>query len=206
MKFLIIISIFLLFYENKSFAQEENKIIETGNNYYRQQQYDKAEAEYRKVLETVPDNRTAKFNLANTLIKQNKTDDANKLLGELNVKENKTDIRPKAAYNQGVMLTQQQKLEESIEAYKETLRLNPEDKEARENLQKALLELKKKTPPKKKDEQKKKKEEQKQQPKPKISPKEAEQQLKLLEQKEKQVQQRLQKNSSNTGSSQPKDW
>jgi Ca-activated chloride channel family protein len=184
-------------------AQQQNNTIETGNNFYRQQQYDKAESEYRKALEGSPGDRIAKFNLANALIKQDKRDDANKLLVELNVQENKTDLRSKAAYNQGVMLTHQKKLEESIESYKETLRLNPNDQEARENLQKALLELKKKNPPKKQEE--KKKEQQKQQPKPKISPREAEQQLKLLEQKEKQVQERLQKNSK-TGGSQPKDW
>jgi Ca-activated chloride channel family protein len=184
-------------------AQEQNKIIETGNNYYRQQQYEKAEAEYRKALEITPGDRIAKFNLANALIKQDKTDDANKILAVLNIKENKADLRSKATYNQGVMLTQQKKLEQSIESYKETLRLNPDDREARENLQKALLELKKKNPPQKKEE--KKKEQQKQQPKPKITPREAEQQLKLLEQKEKQVQERLQKNSK-TGNSLPKDW
>ena len=184
-------------------AQPQNNTIETGNNFYRQQQYDKAESEYRKALEASPGDRIAKFNLANALIKQDKRDDANKLLVELNVQENKTDLRSKATYNQGVMLTHQKKLEESIESYKETLRLNPNDQEARENLQKALLELKKKNPPKKQEE--KKKEQQKQQPKPKISPREAEQQLKLLEQKEKQVQERLQKNSK-TGGSQPKDW
>ena len=186
------------------FSQEENKTIETGNNYYRQQQYDKAETEYQKVLQSVPGSNTAKFNLSNALIRQNKTDDANKLLSGLNVRENNADFRSKATYNQGVILSQQKRLEESIELYKETLRLNPNDQEARENLQKALLELKKKNPPKKPDE-KKKEQQQKQQPRPKISPREAEQQLKLLEQKEKQVQERLQKNSK-TGASQPKDW
>lgn len=184
-------------------AQDQNKSIETGNNYYRQKQYDKAEGEYRNALTISPQDKAAKFNLANALIKQEKRDDAKKLLFQLTVKENKADIRSKATYNQGVMLTQQKKLEESIELYKETLRLNPADQEARENLQKALLELKKKNPPKKQEE--KKREDQKQQPKPKISPKEAQQQLKLLEQKEKQVQERLQKNSK-TGNSQPKDW
>ena len=183
-------------------AQQENNTIQQGNNFYRQQQYDKAEAEYEKALQNSPNDKIAKFNLANALIKQDKKADADKLLAELNVNDNKTATRPKATYNQGVLLTQQKKLEESIEAYKETLRLDPNDTEARENLQKALLELKKKNPPKK---QEKKKEEQKQQPKPKISPKEAEQQLKLLEQKEKQVQERMQKNSR-TGNSLPKDW
>ena len=183
-------------------AQQENNIIQQGNNFYRQQQYDKAESEYEKALQNSPSNKIAKFNLANALIKQDKKADADKLLAELSVSENRTTTRPKATYNQGVLLTQQKKLEESIEAYKQTLRLDPNDKEARENLQKALLELKKKNPPKK---QEKKKEQQKQQPKPKISPQDAEQQLKLLEQKEKQVQERIQKNSR-TGNSLPKDW
>src|SRR5215470_10837046 len=183
-------------------AQQENNIIQQGNNFYRQQQYDKAESEYEKALQNSPNNKIAKFNLANALIKQVKKPEADKLLAELNVNENKTAIRPKATYNQGVLLTQQKKLEESIEANKETLRKNPKEKEARKNSQKALLELKKKNPPKK---QEKKKEEQKQQPKPKISPKEAEQQLKLLEQKEKQVQERMQK-TSRTGNALPKDW
>jgi len=202
MKVLVSIMI-LIFVCQLALAQDSNKDIETGNNYYRQQQYDKAESEYRKVLETTSGDKTAKFNLADALIKQNKPDDANKLLGQLNVTENGNDLRSKAVYNQGVILTQQKKLEESIEAYKETLRLNPGDQEARENLQKALLELKKKNPPKKQEE--KKKQEQKQQPKPKISPRDAQQQLKLLEQKEKQVQERLQKNSR-TGNALPKDW
>lgn len=186
------------------FAQE-NKIIGEGNNYYRLQQYNKAEDEYQKVLGANPGNAIAKFNLANALIREGKTEEANKLLEQLNEKENKADVRSQATYNMGVILTQQKKLEESIELYKETLRLNPNDKDARENLQKALLELKKRNPPQKKEE-KKKKEQQKQQPKPKMSPREAEQQLKLLEQKEKDIRDRLQKNNSQTGSSQPKDW
>jgi Ca-activated chloride channel family protein len=201
MRTLFIISILILASRSLP-AQDPNKNIETGNGYYRQQQYDKAESEYRKVLETSARNNAAKFNLADALIKQNKAADATKLLWQLNVRENDNDIRSKSVYNQGVLLTQQKKLEQSIEAYKETLRLNPGDQEARENLQKALLELKKKNPPKKQEE--KKKQEQKQ-PKPKISPRDAEQQLKLLEQKEKQVQERLQKNSR-TGNAQPKDW
>jgi len=203
MRILVIISI-LIFTGEFLLAQDLNKNIETRNNYYRQQQYDKAESEYRKVLETSSIDKTARFNLADALIKQNKADDANKLLRILNVEENGNDLRSKVVYNQAVILTQQKKLEESIEGYKEALRFNPGDQEARENLQKALLELKKKNPPKKQEE-KKKQEQQKQQPKPKISPREAEQQLKLLEQKEKQVQERLQKNSR-TGNAQPKDW
>jgi Ca-activated chloride channel family protein len=184
---------------------QQNETIQDGNNYYRQQQFDKAADEYQKALQASPADKTAKFNLANALIRQNKAGDADKLLTELNVYGNSADLRSKATYNQGVIFSHDKKLEESIEAYEESLRLNPNDREARENLQKALLELKKKNPPKKQDDKKKQQQQQKQPPKPKLSPREAQQQLKLLEQKEKEVQERLQKNSK-TGASQPKDW
>ena len=113
----ILVSIMTLIFTGKLLlAQDTSKNIEAGNNYYRQQQYDKAEGEYRKVLETSSINKTAKFNLADALIKQNKAEDANKFLAILNVKETEIDLRSKAVYNQGVILTQQKKLEESIEA------------------------------------------------------------------------------------------
>ena len=118
----------------------------------------------------------------------------------------KGEFKAKAWYNKGAVLSRQKKLEESIEAYKNTLRLDPNDKEARENLQKALLELKKKNPPKKKEEDKKKKQQQQKQPQSKMSPKEAQQRLQLLAQKEKEVQQRIQKEKSRSGGNQTKDW
>ena len=103
----------------------------------------------------------------------------------------------------------EKKLEESIEAYKKALRLNTADNEARENLQKALLELKKQQqPPRKKEEQKKKKEEEKKQQKPqsKLSKKEVEKQLQLLQQKEKEVKERMQNEKMKEGTGNAKDW
>ena len=183
-----------------SFAQDVNGLIADGNDYYRKQQWVKAELQYKKALETSPANREAKYNLANTLLKQSRNAEAEKLLTELNNEQNDPSFRSKVNYNSGVKLTNEKKLEESIEAYKQALRLDPNDQEARENLQKALLELKKKQSP---NQQQKQKQEQK--PKPKISPQQADQQLKKLEQKEKEVNQRFQKNKAGAGS-QPKDW
>ena len=194
------------------FAQSQvvEKATQKGNEYYKQQQFEKAAEEYNKALLADPENTTTKFNLANSLQKQGKQDEALKSFSELSEKANEKELRSKSFYNKGVVLTQQKKLEESIEAYKNSLRQNPDDKEARENLQKALLELKKKNPPKKKEEKenqkKKQQEQQKKQQQPKMSPKEAEQRLKLLEQKEKEVNQRLQKEKLKTGGGQVKDW
>ncbi len=209
MKYLMIIS--FLVSSSALFAQKETaqKAIQAGNDLYKQQQFDQAAAEYEKAIKADPVNATAKFNRANTLSKQNKSDEAVKSFTEIAGDTKDATLKARSYYNKGAVLSQQKKLEESIEAYKNALRQDPNDKEARENLQKALLELKKKDPPKKKqdDQQKKKNEQQqKKQQQSKMSPKETEQRLKLLEQKEKEAQQRLQKEKAKGGGSQTKDW
>ncbi len=203
------LTIFLLLSFSRAIAQDADKLIHKGNDYYKQNQFAKAAEEYNKAISAEPSSQTAKFNLANSLYKQDKKVEAAQLFAGVANTVTETGLRAKAFYNRGVILSQQKNLEESIEAYKNALRNNPDDKEARENLQKALLELKKKNPPKKKDQDKKKKQEQQQQqkqPQSGISPKEAEQRLKLLQQKEKQVQQRVQSERNKTGAGQKKDW
>ena len=187
-------------------GQKADKAIQTGNNLYKLQKYDQAELQYNNAIVNDPSSSTAKFNLANTLYRQGKKDEASKKYDDLAAYENKPALKSKSYYNKGVVLSFQEKPEESVEAYKNALRQNPNDNEARENLHKALLELKKKnTPPQKKDNTKKQKQQQQQQ-QPQMSPKEAEQRLKLLEQKEKEVQQRLQKEKVKAGGGQTKDW
>jgi Ca-activated chloride channel family protein len=202
----------MLFLTGNSFGQsgEAAKAIQTGNDHYKQKRFEQAMAAYTRALQADPSNESAKFNLGNAEYKQDKKDEATKIFTEVANSSSQTDMKEKAWYNNGVVLSRQKKLEESIEAYKNALRQNPDDKDARENLQKALLELKKKNPPeKKKDQDKKKQQDQQKQQKQqqsKMSPKEAEQRLKLLEQKEKEVQQRLQKAKAQTGGGQAKDW
>lgn len=181
-----------------SYAQQAEEIIKTGNDLYRKGEYEKASVEFQKVST----DQRAKFNFGNALYKQNKKDEAAAVYDGLSTIENKLELRSQSYYNKGVILSGRQKLEESIEAYKNTLRLDPDDIEARENLQKALLELKKKQPLKKVEN---KTPQQKPPPRPKMNPKQAEQKLKQLQQKEKETQQRMQKKSP-SGEMQIKDW
>jgi len=101
-------------------------------------------------------------------------------------------MQQKELYNKGVALIKQQKLDESIDAWKNSLKLNPDDIDTRENLQKALLEKKNQAKQKQKDEKKdQKKQDQKEQPKPqqsRLNKQQVEQLLKALTQKEKEVQ------------------
>jgi Ca-activated chloride channel homolog len=206
MKLFLIIPIFSFSLYTAGQSAATNDLLLQGNNYYKAQEFAKANEAFQQALKTAPENTTAKFNLAASLYRLDKKDEAAQLYTELADKETDKALLAKAWYNKGVILSGQKKLEESIEAYKNALRNNPADKETRENLQKALLERNKKNQSKKQDNNQQKKQEQ---PKPnqsKMKPKEADQRLKLLQQKEKEVQERVQKEKTKGSSSQSKDW
>lgn len=209
MKQLSFVFLFLLSYTNSLFSQQAEKDIEEGNGYYKNKEYSRAADAYQKALTADPSSKTAKFNLANTQYKLDQKVEAVQQFTALARDAKEKEIRARSFYNKGVILSQQKNLEESIEAYKNAIRLDPSDKQARENLQKALLELRKKNAaPKKDNKQEKKKQDPKQQKQPqsRMSQKETEQRLKLLQQKEKEVQQRLQRDKAGEGGSRPKDW
>ena len=178
-------------------AQAANASIRKGNELYRQSQFEGAEQQYKQALAREPANSTAAYNLANALQQQKKYEEARKVLSGIINNTGNTNLKSAAHYNNGVAYTREKALEESIEAYKAALRIRPDDKEARENLQKALLEKKKKDQENKSKQQK--------QNQSKMSQKEAERQLKLLQEKEKKLQDRLQK-AGQKGNSMPKDW
>lgn len=196
-------------------AQKNNAAIHKGNELYKQKNYEASLQEYNKALTTDPKNATANYNNGNAQFRSSKPDEA--IQSYDNTIENSKDkpLREKAFYNKGVAFSKQQKLQESIDAWKESLKLDANDNDARENLQKALMELKKqqeqqnnenKDKKDKKDDQKKKQQEQKpQQQQSKLNKQQVEQLLKALAQKEKEIQQKMQK-----GSPQPnkpeKDW
>lgn len=208
MKKLLLFCLVLVSLSSRS--QKAVEAIKKGNDHYKEKLFVKAGEEYNKAIQIEPENQIAKFNLANAFYRQdNKVDAAQILTGITNTAKEK-GLLSRAFYNKGVILSQQKNLEASIEAYKSALRNDPTDIEARDNLQKALLELKKKTPPppKKKEQEKKKQQQQQQQKQPqsKLNQKEAEQRLKLLEQKEKQTQQKMQSERSKSAASTSKDW
>jgi Ca-activated chloride channel family protein len=182
----------------KSRAQQTERTIQKGNDFYKKQKYPEAEKEYNKISGNDSLNTIAKFNLANTLYRLGNKEEALRIFDQLAAGPKDNTLLSKQYYNKGVVLSSQQKPEESITAYENALLRDPDDKETRENLQKALLELKKTD--------KKKEQQQKQRSQSQLNPKEAEQKLKQLEQKEKELQQRMQKDKSNSGGSLPKDW
>lgn len=188
----------------------QSPAIREGNKLYKEGRFDEALAAYEKATAKNPDDATAMYNRSNTLAK--KGDKAGAMAGyeQLITAAKEAAIRQRSYYDKGVLHQQQQQLDESIDAWKSALKLDPEDSLARENLEKALRE--KKNQEQKKDDKKKDQKDKKDQDKPKPEPqqsklnqKQVEQMLKALEQKEKEVQKKLQQRAAS--SSHPeKDW
>jgi Ca-activated chloride channel family protein len=176
-------------------AMGQSNSILKGNQLYKAGQYEQAEKQYRNVLETDPGNTTAMFNLANALHKQGKHEEAIRINGSLAKAAKDKTLVSAAYYNQGVSYSKLDNLEASIESYKNALRQNPSDQQARENLEKALLQLKKKQ---------QQQQQQKQNQSSDLSQKEADQKLKQLQQREKELQQKM--NKKNQGGGQDQDW
>lgn len=196
MKSLILAFITMLFYI-AGYTQSVEANILSGNNYYRQGQYEMAEKEYREALKGDPSNVIAQQNLGNALHRQKKSKEAIETYNNVSANAENKNVRSVAFYNSGAVYSRQKDLEGSIEAYKNSLRLNPDDKETRENLQKALLELNQKQHQQNPDQQQKPQSSS-------MSQKEAEKKLDQLEEKEKKIQQRIQNQKG--GTPQPNDW
>ena len=144
-------------------AQKADKYLYKGNELYKKQEFDKSLEQYKQALTADPKSPIANFNQGNAFFRQQKFDDATQSFNE--VIENAPDNASKeqAYYNKGVASIKQNKLEESIDAWKNALKLNPNDQQARENLQKALRELKKKQQQQQQQKNNKNKDQQKQQ-------------------------------------------
>jgi tetratricopeptide (TPR) repeat protein len=205
-------------------AQKENVAIKKGNRLYKEQKFDESQKQYQQALQQSPDNPSANYNMGNAQFRKNSFDDASKSYDAVISKTNDNAVKEKSYYNKGVASIKQKKLEESIAAWKDALKLDQNDEEARDNLEKALRELKqkqqqqqqnkddKKKQDKKqdnKDQQKQDQNQQQQPPQPqksKLTKQQVEQLLKALQQKEKDVQDKMNQNKVRSLSQPDKDW
>ncbi|HVU57493.1 MAG TPA: VWA domain-containing protein [Puia sp.] len=196
--------------------------IRSGNRYYKKKQLDQSQQQYEEAVRKAPENPTANYNLGNAQFRKNNyADAANSYNNSVEHSAGDKAMQERGLYNKGVALIKQQKLQESIEAWKNALRLDANDEDARENLQKALMQLKqqqqqqqqqeknKKEEKKDKKDEKKDQQEQPQQPKPqpsRLNKQQVEQYLKTLAQKEKEIQDKMNQSKVKAPNQPDKDW
>ena len=144
MKRKYILILFLLVCVTAIQAQNERKFVRQGNKYYDKAmadttrrdtaQFSQAEIEYRKALDKKPDDQKWNFNLADALYKQMKFEESADKFKDIADRTTDKTEKSRALHNLGNSLLMNNKLDESIAAYKDALRNNPNDLETKYNL------------------------------------------------------------------------
>ena len=106
--------------------------------------FSNAETEYRKALNKKPNDLQWNFNLADAIYKQQRFDEAAGKFSEIAEKMTTPEEKARALHNMGNSELMNQKIDESIETYKKALRQNPTDLDTKYNLAYAQLLKKKK--------------------------------------------------------------
>lgn len=117
-----------------SAQKAERDYIRKGNRAFKDSVFVDAEVNYRKALEVNPKSSISMYNLGNTLVRQNKVQEA---MEQYSAAAKIEKDKSKLAYifhNIGDIFQTQKDYAKAVEAYKELLRNNPKDDETRYNL------------------------------------------------------------------------
>ena len=205
----------------------ERDYIRKGNRLFADSTFVDAEVNYRKALDVNPKSTVSMYNLANTLLAQNKVEEAMQQYVAASKLEKDKGNLAQIYHNMGVIFHGQKDLQKAIEAYKESLRNNPHDDETRYNLALAQKQLneqqqqqqeqqqnqeqqeqqqKEQEQQQENKEQEQEQNQQQQQNKEEMSKENAEQLLRSVMQDEKDTQEKLKKQQVIQGGQLQKDW
>ena len=127
-------ALLVLMFALSASAQDARQYIRNGNKLYRAGDYVKAEVAYSKAVAKDSLNPQAAYNLGNALMMQQK-DSSAIVQYQKAARLEKNPLRlSQSFHNIGVICQKKQLFAEAIEAYKQSLRLNPNDDETRYNL------------------------------------------------------------------------
>ena len=112
----------------------ERSLVRKGNRQFGRERYERSVDSYTRALEAAPRCFEAGYNLSNALFRSERYDKAEQTLKNFVVDSTRTEVeRAEAYYNLGNTQFMQQKLKEALESYRNSLRLNPDDMEAKYN-------------------------------------------------------------------------
>ncbi len=131
---LIIFTIISFLTASDLYAQKDRKLIREGNREFKSGNYEDSEILYRKAEEKTNMPFVSSFNIGDALYKQEKHEESAAKFKELAEQTSDNMQRAASYHNLGNAYLQANKLEESIEAYKNALRKNPGDLETKYNL------------------------------------------------------------------------
>lgn len=115
-------------------ARQANSAFEKGN-------YEKAEELYKAAIEVSPDNYKLYFNLGNAQAKQGKVEQAIESFMEFRSLAESPQDKSMAEYNIGTLLAEDQNWKPAAAHFKNALKLNSSDLDAKHNYERALAEI-----------------------------------------------------------------
>jgi tetratricopeptide (TPR) repeat protein len=124
-------------------AQDEKEYIRKGNRQYKKGGYSESESMYRRAENQEKSTADAVFNLGDALYKQGRYSEAATEFDRASEGYSDPARKAEGLYNLGNALLKDQKYKESIEAYINSLTLEPDNPAAKHNLAYAQEELKK---------------------------------------------------------------
>ncbi|MDR0769355.1 MAG: tetratricopeptide repeat protein [Dysgonamonadaceae bacterium] len=133
-RFVVFISVIIAF-SMPAFSQKQvRKELKKGNKEYVREKYTEAEIAYRKALEENARSADAAYNLGNSLYKQSKFQEALQQYEAALSQGKDKNLTASNWHNMGNIFMSNKDYRKSVEAYKKSLRLNPNDDETRYNL------------------------------------------------------------------------
>lgn len=121
-----------------SFAQNEGrKFRQDGNSAFERNDYQEAELNYRRSLD-LEKSYNGTYNLGLSLANQGREEEAAKEFEEAAGQSKSKSEQQNANYNKATALLKANKLQESVKAYIDVLKDNPNDEQAKQNLASAL--------------------------------------------------------------------
>ncbi len=123
-------------------GQSAESLNNEGNEAFAEQDYEGALTAYLGAQEDAPELAEPHYNAANSHYRLEDYQQAQQEIEQALVgEENQESLDQHSYYNLGNTFFQAQQFEPAIEAYKEALRLNPDDLQAKQNLELALRQL-----------------------------------------------------------------
>lgn len=137
----IIFLICLLFFSLSLSAQKERKFVREGVKSFYTNDYPNSEVSFRKALEIDSSSVPANYNMAASLYKQEKYDEARNILQKIAESTENTSLQADAFHNIGNSFLKEDKFQESIDAYKKSLLIQPDNMDTKYNLAYALQKM-----------------------------------------------------------------
>lgn len=126
--------VLLLCGEVSAQQMRERGLVRRGNREFKREKFEKSADSYQEALKHDPNSFEAKYDLASALYRTERYDKAEKtLLAIVNDSIRTEKERGEVAYNLGNTQFAQQKYKEALSSYRQAMRCNPNDEDAKFN-------------------------------------------------------------------------